>query len=30
LAGYMLRRNADRVRSESQNDRVTIHFHFDH
>jgi NCS2 family nucleobase:cation symporter-2 len=30
LAGYMLRRNADRVRSESQSDHVTIHFHFDH
>jgi hypothetical protein len=22
--------NPDRVRSESQNDRLTIHFHFDH
>src|SRR5262249_14060813 len=30
LAGYMLRRNADRVRSESQNGNVTIYFHFDH
>lgn len=30
LAGYMLRRNADWVRSERQNDNVTIHFHFDH
>lgn len=30
LAGYMLRRNADRVRSESHNGNVTIHFHFDH
>ena len=30
LAGYMLRRNADRVRSESHNGNVTIYFHFDH
>jgi len=30
LAGYMLRRDADRVRSESQNGNVTIHLHFDH
>jgi NCS2 family nucleobase:cation symporter-2 len=30
LAGYMLRRNADRVRSEVRNGRVQVLFHFDH
>jgi xanthine permease XanP len=30
LAGFMLRRNADRVRSESKNGKVVVHFHFDH
>ena len=30
LAGFMLRRNADRVRSESADGRSTVHFHFDH
>lgn len=31
LAGFMLRRNADRVRSESESGgRSTVHFHFDH
>ena len=31
LAGFMLRRNADRVRSEdASGGRSTVHFHFDH
>jgi NCS2 family nucleobase:cation symporter-2 len=30
LAGYMLRRNADRVRVDSKNGRATVLFHFDH
>jgi xanthine permease XanP len=30
LAGFMLRRNADRVRSESNADRSRVVFHFDH
>jgi len=30
LAGYMLRRNADRVRSESADDRSRVLFHFVH
>jgi xanthine permease XanP len=30
LAGFMLRRNADRVRSETKDGRALVHFHFDH
>jgi xanthine permease XanP len=30
LAGFMLRRYADRVRSSRKGDRSTILFHFDH
>jgi xanthine permease XanP len=30
LAGYILRENADRVRSEHKNGRSLVHFHFDH
>ena len=30
LAGFMLRRNADRVRSEAKDGSATLHFHFDH
>jgi NCS2 family nucleobase:cation symporter-2 len=30
LAGYMLRRNADRIRSQEHAGAVTLHFHFDH
>jgi NCS2 family nucleobase:cation symporter-2 len=30
LAGFMLRRNADRVRSDSKDGRAVVHFHFDH
>ena len=30
LAGFMLRRNADRIRSESNADRSRVVFHFDH
>jgi NCS2 family nucleobase:cation symporter-2 len=30
LAGFMLRRNADRIRSESRGARAHIWFHFDH
>jgi len=30
LAGFMLRRNADRAQSMRQNGRAIIHFHFDH
>jgi NCS2 family nucleobase:cation symporter-2 len=30
LAGFMLRRNADRVRSESKEGRSRAVFHFDH
>ncbi|HLH91660.1 MAG TPA: solute carrier family 23 protein [Xanthobacteraceae bacterium] len=30
LAGFMLRRNADRIASERAGDRVVVHFHFDH
>lgn len=30
LAGFMLRRNADRVHSARKDGRVEIHFHFDH
>ena len=30
LAGFMLRHNADRARSEVRAGRATVHFHFDH
>ena len=30
LAGFMLRHNADRIRSEMQDAMATVHFHFDH
>jgi xanthine permease XanP len=30
LAGFMLRRNADRVRSDAKDGRALAHFHFDH
>jgi NCS2 family nucleobase:cation symporter-2 len=30
LAGFLVRRNADRARASSLRGRVTIHFHFDH
>ena len=30
LAGFMLRRNADRVRTESKDGIARVHFHFDH
>jgi NCS2 family nucleobase:cation symporter-2 len=30
LAGFVLRRNADRVRSELRNGKCTVHFHYDH
>jgi xanthine permease XanP len=30
LAGYMLRRNADRVRSGAKDGSAMLHFHFDH
>jgi NCS2 family nucleobase:cation symporter-2 len=30
LAGFMLCRNADRVRSDSKDGKAVIHFHFDH
>jgi NCS2 family nucleobase:cation symporter-2 len=30
LAGFMLRRNADSVRSESADGLASVHFHFDH
>jgi NCS2 family nucleobase:cation symporter-2 len=30
LAGFMLRHNADRIRSEAQGGTATVHFHFDH
>ena len=30
LAGFMLRHNADRIRSEAQSGTATVHFHFDH
>jgi NCS2 family nucleobase:cation symporter-2 len=30
LAGFMLRHNADRLRSEAQDGTATVHFHFDH
>jgi len=30
LAGFMLRRNADRAQSTRKDGRAAIHFHFDH
>ena len=30
LAGFMLRRNADRIAMQSEGPRITVHFHFDH
>jgi xanthine permease XanP len=30
LAGFILRRNADRVRADMHNDMARVHFHFDH
>ena len=30
LAGYLLRQNADRIRSEHKDGRSMVHFHFDH
>ncbi len=30
LAGFMLRRNADRLRSELKDCKCTVHFHYDH
>jgi xanthine permease XanP len=30
LAGFMLRRNADRVRSDAKDGRASVLFHFDH
>jgi NCS2 family nucleobase:cation symporter-2 len=30
LAGFMLRHNADRIRSEALGGTATVHFHFDH
>jgi NCS2 family nucleobase:cation symporter-2 len=30
LAGFMLRRNADRIRSDSRDGRALVHLHFDH
>jgi NCS2 family nucleobase:cation symporter-2 len=30
LAGFMLRRNADRIRSESKDGKALVRFHFDH
>ena len=30
LAGFMLRQNADRIRSEALEGTATVHFHFDH
>ena len=30
LAGFMLRRNADRVRADTHNGMARVHFHFDH
>jgi hypothetical protein len=30
LAGYLLRRNADRVRTSSKDGRSVIEFHFEH
>jgi xanthine permease XanP len=30
LAGYLLRQNADRIRSENKDGHAVVHFHFDH
>lgn len=30
LAGFMLRRNADRIRSDRKDGKAVVHFHFDH
>ena len=30
LAGFMLRRNADSVRSDAKDGRASVLFHFDH
>jgi len=30
LAGYLLRQNADRIRSERKDSHAVVHFHFDH
>lgn len=30
LAGYLLRQNADRIRTEERHGRSVVHFHFDH
>jgi NCS2 family nucleobase:cation symporter-2 len=30
LAGFMLRRNADHIRTDAQDGVATVHFHFDH
>ena len=30
LAGFMLRRNADRVRADHRDGVARVHFHFDH
>jgi xanthine permease XanP len=30
LAGFMLRHNADRVRSDAKDGRASVLFHFDH
>lgn len=30
LAGYLLRQNADRIRSERKDGHAVVHFHFDH
>jgi xanthine permease XanP len=30
LAGYVLRQNADRIRTEHKNGQSVVHFHFDH
>lgn len=30
LAGFMLRRNADRIATHAEGSRVVVHFHFDH
>ena len=30
LAGYLLRQNADRIRTEQKHGRSVVYFHFDH
>jgi hypothetical protein len=30
LAGFMLRQNADSVRSETEDGLASVHFHFEH